>query len=62
MEEKNTPPIKKRRDTQKLVKPESESNLQEIFIRETGKNAIWRGKETKGYLEWKKKYSTKNKD
>ncbi|MHA1490626.1 MAG: SWIM zinc finger family protein [Promethearchaeota archaeon] len=54
--------IKKKRETQKLVKPVNISNLQEIFFRETGKNAIWRGKETKGYLEWKKKYSTKNKD
>jgi hypothetical protein len=29
--------------------------LQKMFNEETGKNAIWRGKVTKGYLEWEKK-------
>jgi len=28
--------------------------LQEEFSRETGKNAIWGGKETKGFQEWKR--------
>ena len=39
------------------VKPSSEEldeeALQEQYKNETGKNAIWRGKVTKGYLEWK---------
>jgi DNA-directed RNA polymerase subunit A' len=30
-----------------------EDSLQQEFEKETGKNAIWRGKETKSYLEWK---------
>ena len=33
-----------------------EEKLQEMFNAETGKNAVWRGKVTKGYLEWKEKY------
>jgi len=28
--------------------------LKELYNKETGKNAEWRGKLTKGYLEWKK--------
>jgi len=28
--------------------------LQQHYKEETGKNAIWHGKETKGYEEWKK--------
>ena len=31
----------------------SEKKLQDKYKEETGKNAIWRGKETKSYLEWK---------
>jgi uncharacterized Zn finger protein len=42
-------------ESAELIKLEEESELQEIFKKETGKNAIWREKETKGYLEWKKK-------
>ncbi len=32
----------------------SEEELRELYNTETGKNAEWRGKLTKGYLEWKK--------
>jgi len=32
-----------------------EDALKQQFEEETGKKAIWRGKETKGYLEWKEK-------
>ena len=31
-----------------------EADLQEQYQKETGKNAVWRGKMTKGYLDWKK--------
>ncbi|MFX1238638.1 MAG: hypothetical protein ACFE8P_13095, partial [Promethearchaeota archaeon] len=31
----------------------SDEELQAQFTQETGKNAIWRGKETKAYLDWK---------
>ncbi|NHJ21144.1 MAG: DNA-directed RNA polymerase subunit A' [Candidatus Lokiarchaeota archaeon] len=31
----------------------SEEALRELYNKETGKNAEWRGKLTKGYLEWK---------
>ncbi len=30
-------------------------NLEKIFENETGKHAIWRGKETKSFIQWKKK-------
>ncbi len=32
-----------------------EDSLQQQFEEETGKKAVWRGKETKAYLEWKEK-------
>lgn len=32
-----------------------EESLMKIFKQETGKNAIWRNKVTKGYLAWKEK-------
>jgi len=54
--------IKEKKSPEKRRKYINESNFQKIFNRETGKNAIWRGKETKGYLEWKKKYSIKKND
>ncbi|MFX0070948.1 MAG: hypothetical protein ACFFAO_07650, partial [Candidatus Hermodarchaeota archaeon] len=31
----------------------SEEELQSLYEKETGKNAVWRGKVTKGFLEWK---------
>jgi DNA-directed RNA polymerase subunit A' len=38
----------------KSKKPKvDEKSLQDQFEKETGKHAIWRGKETKAYLEWK---------
>ena len=54
--------IKEKKSPEKRRKYINESKLQTNFNRETGKNAIWRGKETKGYLEWKKKYSIKKND
>jgi len=30
-----------------------EEELMKLFEEETGKNAMWRGKQTKGYLDWK---------
>jgi DNA-directed RNA polymerase subunit A' len=35
----------------------SEEELREVYNAETSKNAEWRGKLTKGYLDWKKKRS-----
>ena len=35
------------------VKISEEETLQKQYMDETGKNAIWRGKQTKGYIEWK---------
>jgi len=32
------------------------SNLYAIFEGKTGKNAVWQGKETKNFLNWKEKY------
>ena len=39
-----------------MTKPltEKKTPLMEQYEEETGKKAIWRGKETKGYIEWKK--------
>ena len=36
-----------------------ETELQNKFKAETGKNAIWRGQETKVYIEWKQKQLAK---
>jgi DNA-directed RNA polymerase subunit A' len=33
--------------------PYSDEELQKLYEKETGKNALWRGKITKQYLEWK---------
>ena len=35
-----------------------EKELQSKYNEQTGKNAIWRAKETKGYLEWKEKQAS----
>ncbi len=40
-------------ENQKARYNEKAVELHDIFKNETGKNAIWGGKETKGYLEWK---------
>ena len=37
------------------LKEMDERTLQSIYKKETGKKAIHRGKETRGYIEWKKK-------
>ena len=34
-------------------KPDDDESLMQKFEEETGKKAIWRGKETKAYLDWK---------
>ena len=50
-------PAKKAPVKEKKSKPTNdeldEEALQEQYNKETGKNAIWRGKVTKGYIEWK---------
>jgi hypothetical protein len=48
---KKAPPkkVEKKEKSQAL----SEEELRELYNTETGKNAEWRGKLTKGYLEWK---------
>lgn len=38
---------------------EHEEILRDLFKNDTKKNPIWRGKETKGYLEWKQKRTDK---
>ena len=38
-----------------------DKELMKRFEAETGKNAIWRGKITKGFLDWKKKQERKSK-
>jgi hypothetical protein len=38
------------------VQDMSEKQRRKLYHKETGKNAIYRGKETKGYLEWKGKH------
>ncbi|MFX1338501.1 MAG: DNA-directed RNA polymerase subunit A' [Promethearchaeota archaeon] len=41
------------KETKATVAESDEETLQAQYENETGKNAIWRGKVTKGYLEWK---------
>ncbi|TFG28099.1 MAG: DNA-directed RNA polymerase subunit A' [Promethearchaeota archaeon] len=48
--EKAKKPSKKE---EKIEEASDEQATQEQYEKETGKNAIWRGKVTKGYLEWK---------
>ncbi|TKJ20913.1 MAG: DNA-directed RNA polymerase subunit A' [Promethearchaeota archaeon Loki_b31] len=51
----------KKPDIKKQPKPDqkdqnlSDEELRELYEKDTGKNVVWRGKLTKGYLEWKKK-------
>ena len=51
------PPILKsiQDSPKKTISTEKDIELYEIFKNETGKNAIWHGKITKGYLSWKEK-------
>ncbi|MHA1350262.1 MAG: hypothetical protein ACTSPZ_05420, partial [Promethearchaeota archaeon] len=44
----------KQEKTKKKDKALSEEELRGLYNKETGKNAEWRGKLTKGYLDWKK--------
>ncbi len=49
-------PVKRAKPKTKPKKDEfDEEILMKQFEKETGKNAIWRGKETKAYLDWKEK-------
>ncbi|MFW9864594.1 MAG: DNA-directed RNA polymerase subunit A' [Candidatus Thorarchaeota archaeon] len=48
---------KKKEAPKKEEQLEDEETLRKKFEEETGKNAIWRGKETKGYLDWKKEHT-----
>jgi len=45
---------KKKPKQEEKDKTLSEEELRELYNKETGKNAEWRGKLTKGYQEWKK--------
>ena len=45
---------KKKPKQEEKDKTLSEEELRGLYNKETGKNAEWRGKLTKGYLEWKK--------
>ena len=40
-------------DKKQIVEDLSEEQLMQLFEKETGKNAIWRGKITKNYLSWR---------
>ena len=53
---KGTPAKKapKKKAVPKKEEAVDEETLRKKFEEETGKNAIWHDKETKGYLEWKK--------
>ncbi|MFX1419039.1 MAG: DNA-directed RNA polymerase subunit A' [Promethearchaeota archaeon] len=54
-------PVEKAKPKAKPVKQElDEDTLKQQFEAETGKNAIWRGKDTKAYLEWKEEKLSKN--
>jgi len=48
------PDIKKQPEPDQKDQTLSEEDLRELYEKDTGKNAKWRGKLTKGYLEWKK--------
>ena len=54
-----TPKEKPKKEVKPKPKPKpkekttDEDELIRQFEEETGKKAIWRGKETKGYLDWK---------
>ncbi len=54
-EKKEEKEKKEEESTEKIKKSEdlTEEELMKLFEEETGKNAIWRGKMTKGFLEWK---------
>ncbi|UCC18324.1 MAG: DNA-directed RNA polymerase subunit A' [Promethearchaeota archaeon] len=54
-------PIEKVKPKAKPKKKElDEDSLKKQFEEETGKNAVWRGKDTKAYIEWKEEKLRKN--
>ncbi|MFX1497243.1 MAG: DNA-directed RNA polymerase subunit A' [Promethearchaeota archaeon] len=54
-------PIKKKEEPEVKKEKLDENKKMQLYEEETGKNAIWRGKITKGYLEWKKEKFGENK-
>ncbi|MBN1469358.1 MAG: hypothetical protein JW924_11585, partial [Fusobacteriaceae bacterium] len=57
---KNVKQIEEEIEVDERIKKEQlvnadEKTLQKVYKRDTGKKAIYRGQETKGYIEWKKK-------
>ena len=48
------PDIKKQPEPDQKDQTLSDEDLRALYEKDTGKNAEWRGKLTKGYLEWKK--------
>jgi hypothetical protein len=49
----------KEKISEKSIEPQlDEASLQAQYEKETSKNAIWRGKETKAYIEWKDEKSS----
>jgi outer membrane biosynthesis protein TonB len=50
-----TPKEKPKKEVKPKIEEKTvdENELLKQFEEETGKKAIWRGKETKGYLDWK---------
>jgi len=48
------PDIKKQSKPDQKEQTLSDEELKELYEKDIGKNAVWRGKLTKGYLEWKK--------
>ncbi|MFX1495635.1 MAG: hypothetical protein ACFFBZ_15230, partial [Promethearchaeota archaeon] len=47
-------PAKEKKEPKVKEEEIDEDSLMKRYEEETGKNAIWRGKTTKGYLDWKK--------
>lgn len=46
-------PVKKKKEPEIKKEKVDDKSKMELYEKETGKNAIWRGKITKGYLDWK---------
>lgn len=44
---------------QERLKEADEKTLRKVYKKESGKRAIYKGKQTKGYLEWKKRHGLK---
>ena len=56
---KKEPAEKTPKETPTPRKEVDDTELQNQYKAETGKNAIWRGQETKGYIDWKQKQLNK---